>query len=188
MVSVNDPQGNRTASLIKRYMWYLSSLPILSTALEVTSPMFSVEGILLNAYAVKQAHNFDKDRSNANARKVFLTSLWYLPCIMMLFLLHSRRWHEDLTEDEKTENSSMLVSLEKFVHEIKSKGKDLCVHEAIASKDVGIWVGSQSNKTSLDGSKCPITLGKSVASPSIVKEEKITLKQEAPMQQTPKQP
>ncbi|EED91714.1 predicted protein, partial [Thalassiosira pseudonana CCMP1335] len=88
MVAVNDPSGDRTASLIKRYGVYLASLPFLSTAMEVTSPMFAVEGIILNAYALHVANNFDKERSNANARKVFLTSLWYLPCVMMLFLLH----------------------------------------------------------------------------------------------------
>ena len=86
MVAVNDPNGDRTASLIKRYRLYLASLPILSTALEVTSPMFAVEGILLNGYALHVASKFDKERSNGNARKVFLTSLWYLPCVMMLFL------------------------------------------------------------------------------------------------------
>ena len=107
MVAVNDPNGDRTASLIKRYGLYLASLPILSTALEVTSPMFAVEGILLNGYALHVASKFDKERSNGNARKVFLTSLWYLPCVMMLFLLHSRRWHEEeqaVTNDEKEAN------------------------------------------------------------------------------------
>lgn len=183
MVAVEDPNGDRTASLIKRYAWYLSSLPLLSTALEVTSPMFSVEGILLNAYALKVAYKFDGERSNANARKVFLTSLWYLPCLMMLFLLHSRRWHEELTEEEmEKESVSLLMSLEKFIHEIQTKGKDLCVHEAIASKEVDIWIGSEKNKTSLDASKCPVSFGKAVANTPIVETEvdKIKLTQEIP--------
>ncbi|MDR5650743.1 hypothetical protein, partial [Staphylococcus nepalensis] len=67
MVAVNDPNGDRTASLIKRYGVYLASLPFLSTALEVTSPMFAVEGILLNGYALHVASKFDKERSNSNA-------------------------------------------------------------------------------------------------------------------------
>mmetsp|Transcript_19833 Transcript_19833/g.41722 ORF Transcript_19833/g.41722 Transcript_19833/m.41722 type:complete len:487 (-) Transcript_19833:674-2134(-) len=183
MVAVEDPNGDRTASLIKRYAWYLSSLPLLSTALEVTSPMFSVEGILLNAYALKVAYKFDGERSNANARKVFLTSLWYLPCLMMLFLLHSRRWHEELKEEEmEKESVSVLVSLEKFIHEIQTKGKELCVHEAIASKEVDVWIGSEKNKTSLDASKCPISLGKAAANTSITKTEgnKIKLTQDNP--------
>ena len=39
------------------------------------------------------------------------------------------------------------------------------MHEAIASKDVGIWLGrnDDTQRTAIDGSKCPITLGKAVA-------------------------
>ena len=181
MVAVNDPNGDRTAGLIKRYGLYLASLPFLSTALEVTSPMFAVDaGILLNGYALHVAHNFEKERTNANARKVFLTSLWYLPCVMMLFLLHSRRWHEEVTDDEKEVEASILVKIQKLVNDVQSKGKDLCMHEALASKDVGIWVGTESNKTAIDGTKCPITLGKKVAenaSVSLAPKEEIELKQ-----------
>ncbi|KAL7530395.1 hypothetical protein ACHAXR_003470 [Thalassiosira sp. AJA248-18] len=184
MVAVNDPDGDRTAGLIKRYGLYLASLPFLSTALEVTSPMFAVDaGILLNGYALHVASKFDKERSNANARKVFLTSLWYLPCVMMLFLIHSRRWHEEVTDDEGVvDNASLLVKMQKLMNEIQTKGRDLCMHEAIASNDVGIWVGNESNKTAIDGSKCPITLGKAAAenaSSSIAAKEKIELKQES---------
>jgi len=191
MVAVNDPHGDRTAGLIKRYGVYLASLPFISTALEVTSPMFAVDGgILLNGYALYVASKFDKERSNANARKVFLTSLWYLPCVMMLFLLHSRRWHEEVTEDDKLvlkngegveDASSLLVSMQKFMSEVQSKGRDLCMHESIASKEVGVWVGSEANKTPIDGSKCPISLGKAMAesaNSTISTTETIELKQE----------
>ncbi|KAL3799788.1 hypothetical protein HJC23_010438 [Cyclotella cryptica] len=162
MVAVNDENGDRTAGLIKRYAFYLASIPLLSSALEVTSPMFAVEGIVLNAYALHVANKFDKERSNANARKVFLTSLWYLPCVMMLFLLHSRQWHNEMTNDKKEETEETLLdSFEKFVHKIQSKGRDLCVHEAIASKDM--WIGTDVHQTALDGSKCPLSLGKAIA-------------------------
>jgi len=183
MVAVNDPDGDRTAGLIKRYGLYLASVPFVSTALEVTSPMFAVDGgILLNGYALYVASKFDKERTNANARKVFLTSLWYLPCVMMLFLLHSRRWHEEVTDDGRlalenggTEDASILVSMQKLMNDIQSKGRDLCMHEAIASTRLGVWFGNESNETAIDGSKCPISLGKAVAesanSPMAAKEE-----------------
>jgi len=189
MVAVNDPNGDRTASLIKRYGLYLASLPFLSTALEVTSPMFSVDaGILLNGYALHVASNFDKERSNANARKVFLTSLWYLPCVMMLFMLHSRRWHEEVDADEmvlrdgESNDGSVLVSMQRLINKVQSKGRDLCMHEAIVSKDVGIWFGNESAKTVIDGSKCPISLGKTAAGnagSSIAPKEEIIMKQES---------
>lgn len=174
MVAVNDPNGDRTASLIKRYGVYLASLPFLSTALEVTSPMFAVEGILLNGYALHVASKFDKERSNSNARKVFLTSLWYLPCVMMLFLLHSRRWHEEVTNDEK--DKTILDSLQTLMSKIQSKGKELCMHEALVSKEVEVSVGEGENKTSLDGSKCPISMTKNAQiSMATATEEVVTL-------------
>lgn len=196
MVATNDPNGDRTASLIKRYGLYLASLPFLSTALEVTSPMFVVDGgILLNGYALYIASKFDKDRSNANARKVFLTSLWYLPCTMMLFLLHSRRWHEEVTEEEEklmlkngeVEDASILVSMQKLMTKIQSKGRDLCMHETIASTEIGIRVGSKPNETAIDGSKCPISLGKVVAESaqsSIATKEEIGLSQKPTLEKS----
>jgi len=175
MVAVNDPNGDRTASLIKRYGVYLASLPFLSTALEVTSPMFAVEGILLNGYALHVASKFDKERSNSNARKVFLTSLWYLPCVMMLFLLHSRRWHKEVTNFEK--DKTILESLQSLMSIIQSKGRELCMHEALVSKEVEISIGKGGNKTSLDGSKCPISMTKAVANAQVSMngKEEITL-------------
>ncbi|KAK1743436.1 protoheme IX farnesyltransferase [Skeletonema marinoi] len=173
MVAVNDPNGDRTASLIKRYGVYLASLPFLSTALEVTSPMFAVEGILLNGYALHVASKFDKERSNSNARKVFLTSLWYLPCVMMLFLLHSRRWHEEVTNDEKDE--TILDSFQKLMSKIQAKGKELCMHEALVSKEVEVSIGEGENKTSLDGSKCPISMTKNAQISMGTGKEEVTL-------------
>mmetsp|Transcript_21015 Transcript_21015/g.35889 ORF Transcript_21015/g.35889 Transcript_21015/m.35889 type:complete len:476 (-) Transcript_21015:63-1490(-) len=173
MVAVNDPNGDRTASLIKRYGVYLASLPFLSTALEVTSPMFAVEGILLNGYALHVASKFDKERSNSNARKVFLTSLWYLPCVMMLFLLHSRRWHEEVTNDEKDE--TILDSFQKLMSKIQAKGKELCMHEALVSKEVEVSIGEGENKTSLDGSKCPISMTKNAQISIGTGKEEVTL-------------
>ncbi|KAL3794216.1 hypothetical protein ACHAW5_000180 [Stephanodiscus triporus] len=193
MVAVNDPNGDRTAGLIKRYGMYLASLPFISAALEVTSPMFAVDaGILLNGYALHVASEFDKERSNANARKVFLTSLWYLPCVMMLFLLHSRRWHEEVTDDNKSTlkngdvgDVSLLVSMQKLMNEIQAKGRELCMHEAIASKDIGLWLGSDSSKIAIDGSKCPIAIGKAAASSSIATKEALELKQESSQEESP---
>lgn len=181
MVATNDPDGDRTSDIITKYGWYLASLPVVSTLMGVTSPMFAVEGVVLNAYALTMANRFDKDRTNGNARKVFLTSLWYLPCFMTLFLIHSRRWHEN--EDEETvatavtatgDDGAEKVSGKKkedsaffdWVRRIQSKGRDLCLHEAVASKDVEIFAAASSSsgtesKTPIDGSKCPVTaLGK----------------------------
>ena len=131
MVPVLEEDGGRhdeTAKLITRYAWYLSTIPILSTLTGVTSTMFCLEGFLLNGYALKIAHDFDRDRTNAKARQVFLTSLWYLPCLLMLFLIHSKTWDEKESED-----NIIRKTIDEYIHVVRDQGRKLCVHEKVAS-------------------------------------------------------
>jgi protoheme IX farnesyltransferase len=162
MVPVNDidTNGDRTAALINRYTWYMSTIPIASSVLGATSSMFAVEGIVLNAYALYVAKRFDKERSNSNARKVFLTSLWYLPCLMTLFILHSRRWRNTTEEDEQTEleDNDVVTILRRRLSQIRNAGRELCLHEILAIAEAG--ENNQSNAKSKE-EKCPVVLGKS---------------------------
>lgn len=144
MVPVLEENGDETSRLITRYTWYLSTIPVLATVLDVTSSMFCYEGVALNAYALHVAYKFQQERTNANARKVFLTSLWYLPCLLMLFLLHSKTW-DDVDED-KVENP-LRGYISSYIHAARDKGRQLCLHETAVQKTE-------------DGEKaCPVTLG-----------------------------
>lgn len=161
MVPVNDVEtnGDRTAALINRYTWYMSTVPIASSVLGATSSMFAVEGIVLNAYALYVAKRFDKERSNSNARKVFLTSLWYLPCLMTLFILHSRRWRKPIEEDGKGKlDDDVVAILKRRLSQIRNAGRELCPHEilALAERD-----DNESSDAKKNEEKCPIVLGKS---------------------------
>ena len=129
MIPALESDGEQTSNIIVRYAWYLSAVPFVSALTNVTSTMFAVEGVLLNAYALHVAHKFRRERTNANARKVFLTSLWYLPSLLMLFLLHSKSWDDDKDDDK----ISQLVAEQ--IHWIRSQGKELCVHEKHASEE-----------------------------------------------------
>ncbi|GMH48610.1 hypothetical protein TrRE_jg12450 [Triparma retinervis] len=126
MVPVNDPTGERTASLISRYSIYLSALPIASTIIGMTNPMFAVEGCLLNGYLLYKSRKFQQDKSNQNARKIFLTSLWYLPCLLGLFILHNKNWDDEEREGVLTEKVKMM----------KEKGLEYCFHEKVDAKDL----------------------------------------------------
>jgi len=75
MLSSHELDGERTSSVIVRNATYLSLIPLVSTFTGVTSSMFALEGIALNTYALWVANKFRQERTNANARKVFLTSL-----------------------------------------------------------------------------------------------------------------
>ena len=120
---------DRTANVILRYAYALSAVPFVATATGVTSSMFALEGIALNAIALRAAHGFHQDRTNANARKIFLTSLWYLPSLLMLFVLHSKVWDE-----EKDDVLAQWVADQ--VHAVRAKGRGLCIHEkAVAAED-----------------------------------------------------
>merc|ERR1712154_336692 len=68
--------------------------------------------------------------SNANARKVFLTSLWYLPSFMVLFLLHSNTWKQQQEEETEQKYSPWWKSqLQSFFQQTNDKGRQLCLHE-----------------------------------------------------------
>jgi heme o synthase len=129
----NGCDYSHTASLITRYTAYLGTIPFVATFTGVTSSMFAFEGIALNSYALYVAHKFSRDRTNANARKVFLTSLWYLPSFMMLFLLHSKVWDKE----ENTQKDAIHQWISTQVHLVRELGRKICIHEkAITEKAV----------------------------------------------------
>ena len=95
----------------------------------------------LNAYALYVANRFRQERTNANARKVFLTSLWYLPSWLILFLLHSKVW------DEEHDRDVLRDAISDAIHAIREQGRQICLHEHIVAQNP--VVGED---------KCPATL------------------------------
>lgn len=149
MVPVNDPDGARTASLILRYSIYLTALPPLVTIGGLTSSMFAVEGAVVNAYLLYLAYQYSKERTNANARKVFLTSLWYLPVILAGFIFHNTLWEENKLKEEETESNNQVLP----ICQMRQFLKDHCVHEIFINKTNG-------DKSIL----CPVIISEKVAS------------------------
>ena len=142
MVPCLEKDGQQTANLIVRYTWYLSTIPFVATVLDVTSSMFAFEGIVLNACALTAAHRFKRERTNANARQIFLLSLWYLPTLLILFLIHSKVWDE-----EKCRSDAITKFLADHIRYIRERGRALCVHEKAAT-------GTIEGKDA-----CPINIG-----------------------------
>ena len=147
MVAVNDPVGTRSANLIMEYSLYLSAIPILSSAAGLTTWMFAVEGTAANIYLLSLARKFQNEKTNANARKVFLCSLWYLPVLLAAYVFHSRMWLED--ESESTDKMTEVVTGTKEVL------KGYCVHEIIAYPKASVNTkndddNSNNNNTSND--------------------------------------
>jgi len=126
MIPCADPTGERTASLIRRYAAYLASIPLISTAVGSIGSMFALEGVLLNAYCLSLAQKFHDNRTNENAKKVFQASLWYLPCLLSLFVFHSKNWQSQTEDSEETE------PFYAFLRRMRTEGRNLCVHEILA--------------------------------------------------------
>jgi protoheme IX farnesyltransferase len=150
MVPCVEEDGEEMAKLIVRYAWYLSAVPFAATLTGLTSSIFALESMALNAYALHVAHRFYRERTNQNARKVFLTSLWYLPSLLMLFLLHSKNWDE-----EKDTEDAIAKFLGNQIHAIREKGRDLCVHKVVIAK------------TPKGEESCPVTVGSKKSRESI---------------------
>lgn len=152
MLPVLESDGERTSHVILRYAAYLSTVPFIATACDVTSNMFALEGIALNSYALYVANNFRQERTNANARKVFLTSLWYLPTWLVLFLIHSKVW------DEEKDRDVIRDKLSAMIHAVREQGKQACIHEHVVAK----------NTSSSGEDVCPVTLSKKITKGVIV--------------------
>jgi protoheme IX farnesyltransferase len=143
MLPVLENDGDRTSQVVLRYAAYLSLVPFVATYMDVTSSMFALEGVALNAYALHVAYKFRQERTNANARKVFLTSLWYLPSWLVLFLLHSKVW------DEEHDQDVLRDAISETVHKIRDQGRQICIHEHAMAKN-----------TSVGEPNCPVTISR----------------------------
>jgi hypothetical protein len=182
MIATNDTEkGCITANLITKYTYYLSVMPIISTLSGVTSSMFAIEGLFLNGYAIHVARKFERERSNSSARKILLTSLWYLPCWMILFLIHSKKWREGIDGEESIDDELIKI-LKRKVDDIRQTGRDLCLHEiyAFGKDQEGHLHPSNSSDDVLD-KKCPVVLGKEtikIAGRAGMEQTTVTLKKE----------
>ena len=55
-----------------------------------------------------------------------MTSLWYLPCLLGLFILHNKNWDDEEREGVLTEK----------VKKMKERGLEYCFHEKVDAKDL----------------------------------------------------
>jgi len=60
--------------------------------------MFAVEASVCNGYLLFLSHKFKNDRTNANARRIFMCSLWYLPLVLGALALHQKNKNEEHAE------------------------------------------------------------------------------------------
>ena len=113
MVPVIDTtNGIWTAQQSFRHALLLSMVPFVAVLLGVTSPMFAVEGIVLNGYFLYLARRFSLDPSDLTARPLFLASLWYLPVLLFLIVFHATSWRLNTISPEVVGDSADAIAVE----------------------------------------------------------------------------
>ena len=65
----------------------------------ITSDWFLLTSTIPNGYMLYYAYKFWKEdgekQRDTNARKLFLASLFHLPAIVVLMLIHKKHWYKD---------------------------------------------------------------------------------------------
>ena len=98
-----------------------------------------------------QASRFQQDQSNANARKVFLCSLWYLPFLLAAYVFHSRNWRTvELEDDAVLPDGENANGLSEFVLQTKETLKGMCIHEVVVNNNSNIATPSMCPKVVAD--------------------------------------
>ena len=92
MLAVTSPKHNALVSL--RYALALVPLSCMMTGLGVTTPCFMLTAtVACNAPLCWRAWRFYKQPENEQrARQLFFASLFHLPVLVLLMLLHKRQW------------------------------------------------------------------------------------------------
>ena len=144
MVPVADPTGVRTAKLVERYTAYMIPLPLIASAMEITSYMFAVESIFINGYVYYLARKFSQESNNKNAKAVFKSSLWYLPLMLTLMVYHSKHWSTSTDVDAQS------------IHNAKKTLTNACPHEILFNSECSS--DEQSNNKTSSKTLCPKTV------------------------------
>ena len=87
MLPVIDSTGTRTGRLIVLYSLTLVPLAVTVTLAGVAGWTFAIGAIILGGLFLALSIRLDRDRTDTNARRVFLASLVYLPVLLGLMVL-----------------------------------------------------------------------------------------------------
>jgi protoheme IX farnesyltransferase len=103
MLVLKDPKKNARVAL--RYSLSLFLICAGLAAADVTSPCFLATSSLPNAVLTYYAWKFDRNTGTGTARKLFFASLFHLPALVLLLLVH-KKWPR--TEERKQEMESLV--------------------------------------------------------------------------------
>lgn len=100
MLVVSAPE--RVPILTLRYAVYLAPLPLAAVGLGITTPAFLLTGGALSAWLVAACVPFYRSPSAVAARRAFMATIYYLPLLLLLLLVH-RTADWALAQDDEEE-------------------------------------------------------------------------------------
>jgi len=100
MLVSKDPK--KVATLTLRYSCYLLALAPLAVYGDFMTEWFLVDCTLLNLWMISKAYRFWKTGTSTDAKKAFLSTLSYLPLLILLFLIHKKEGYHLETNDNLT--------------------------------------------------------------------------------------
>ncbi|MCO5564972.1 hypothetical protein L7F22_018642 [Adiantum nelumboides] len=128
MLSMQDDSGQRTALAALRNCIYLFPVGYLAYRCGLTTQWFGVETALLSAGMGVMAASFYRNPSNEGAKKLFRTSLLYLPIFLSAMLVHrlpNKDTNEVFNETYATDVLDADHALEESMEEKPSQRKEL---------------------------------------------------------------
>lgn len=93
MLSLTNPRHNSLVSF--RYSLSLFPICFLLSHFAITSPCFILTSSIPNSIMTYFAYKFWKDGNGTNdkhAKKLFYSSLFHLPILIILMMIHKRSW------------------------------------------------------------------------------------------------
>jgi len=87
MLPVIDPSGERTGRQAVLYAAALVPVSLLPTPLGLTGGIYFVGALLLSLFFLHTSWTFQRERTNASAKRLLLVSVTYLPAILAVMLL-----------------------------------------------------------------------------------------------------
>eukprot|EP00397_Hematodinium_sp_SG-2012_P039174 GEMP01042732.1.p1 GENE.GEMP01042732.1~~GEMP01042732.1.p1 ORF type:complete len:402 (+),score=64.82 GEMP01042732.1:238-1443(+) len=122
MFCTDDATGAATARICFPYMAAIGVLPVAATALSLTSSMFLVDGLVVNALWLYTFRTFHSAPCTQTCRRFFLASMAHLLMTLGLFSLHAKTRDGNHPAWRKAAQAQVM--------------KTLCIHEKFKDEPV----------------------------------------------------
>eukprot|EP01116_Phalansterium_solitarium_P000817 TRINITY_DN10675_c0_g1_i1.p1 TRINITY_DN10675_c0_g1~~TRINITY_DN10675_c0_g1_i1.p1 ORF type:complete len:497 (-),score=119.98 TRINITY_DN10675_c0_g1_i1:194-1684(-) len=85
---LSSVKPSKLPSVTLRWTIYLAAMGFVCAAAGLTDWWFALDSAVVGTHMLYSAFRFYRDNTNANARRLFFSSLWYLPLFMLLMMFH----------------------------------------------------------------------------------------------------